>query len=255
MNFKLALIGLTSLTLASCGTQIPGVGGFSDQQKKDIQKIIADYLETNPDAVGKALENKPEMILQAIKKLGEKKEAQEKQRAQEAIVKEKDTIFKDSEAPFSGNSNGKKVLVEFFDYNCPHCREMSITLKELISQDKDIKIIYKLWPMFGKDSEYAARAVLAAKAQGKFQEVHEAFMGSPDKLEESKVLEIVKKLGLDMTKFEKDVNEPAIKEQLVKVRNLADKLEIAGAPYIIYENEIIPGKVDLDELKAVINKK
>ena len=64
--------------------------------------------------------------------------------------------------------DGKKVFVEFFDYNCPHCREMNDVMKKLVSEDKDVKVIYKLWPMFGKDSLYAARAAMAAKNQGKF---------------------------------------------------------------------------------------
>lgn len=254
MNFKIAILALTSLTLVSCGEE-KGSGSFSDSQKKDIQKIVADYLESNPDVVGKALSAKPDMILEAIKKLGAQKEEKDKAKAKEALVKNKDDVFNDTKSPSIGNPDGKKVFVEFFDYNCPHCREMNDVMKKLVAEDKDIKVIYKLWPMFGKDSLYAARAAMAAKAQGKFSEIHDLFMGSPDKLDEKKILEIAKGLGLDMTKFAKDIDDADIKAHLETIRTLADKLEIAGAPYIIYGDEAIPGRVELEELKAMMNKK
>ncbi len=254
MNFKITTLALASLTLASCGED-KGSGSFSENQKKDIQKIIADHLESNPDVVGKALSAKPDMILEAIKKLGAQKEEKDKAKAKEALAKNKDAVFNDTKSPFIGNADAKKVFVEFFDYNCPHCREMNDVMKKLVAEDKDIKVIYKLWPMFGKDSLYAARAAMAAKNQGKFSEMHDLFMSASEKLEEKKILEIAKGLGLDMVKFAKDVDDSDIKAHLETVRALADKLEIAGAPYIVYGDEAIPGRVELEELKAMMNKK
>ncbi len=252
MNLKAGLIGITSLTLASC--ELPSNSAVGADQQK-IEKIIAEYIKTHPEVIGSALEAKPTMIVDAIKKLGKQREEEEKKKAEEALVKYKKEIFQESTALFSGNADGKKIWVEFFDYNCPHCREMHKVFKDLIAQDKDVKVVYKPLPLFGKDSEYSARSVIAANNQGKFAELHEAFMNYPEPLDEKKILEIAKTVGIDIAKFEKDVAEPETKEYLVKIRDLASKLDITGAPYMIYESEIIPGRVELSDLKEAMNKK
>ena len=252
MNLKALLIGFTSLIIGSCGSPASSSVGV-DQQK--IEKIIEEYIASHPEVVGNALKANPDMIVQAIKQLGKKREEEEKKKAQENIVKYKKSIFEESMDLFSGNTNGQKVWVEFFDYNCPHCREMHKVFKELIVQDKDVKVIYKPLPLFGKDSEYSARSVIAAHNQGKFAELHEAFMNHEEPLDEKKIHDIAKTVGIDIARFEKDVAEPKTKEYLAKIRDLASKLEIAGAPYMIYESQIIPGRVDLSDLKEAMDKK
>src|SRR5271170_4049216 len=71
------------------------------------------------------------------------------------------------------------VIVEYFDYNCPFCKEFVPTLRALLSQDPKVAVVYKEWPILGDVSVYAASAALAAGYQGKYLAAHNALITGP----------------------------------------------------------------------------
>src|SRR5260370_42707968 len=54
------------------------------------------------------------------------------------------------------------TIVEYFDYNCPFCKQVVPTFKQLLAEDKKLAIVYKDWPVLGESSVYAGRCALAA---------------------------------------------------------------------------------------------
>ena len=98
-------------------------------------------------------------------------------------------LFHHAGDPTRGNSNAKVTLVEFFDYRCTHCMAMTPIVHAIMSKNSDVRVVYKEYPIRGKLSVYAAKATLAANNQGKFLELHNAFMDC-DNLDDSKVLSI-----------------------------------------------------------------
>ena len=42
---------------------------------------------------------------------------------------------------FLGNKNGKDIIIEFFDYNCGYCKRSFPEIMELVSENKNIKVI------------------------------------------------------------------------------------------------------------------
>src|SRR3546814_7249794 len=83
------------------------------------------------------------------------------------IAARSDEIFNDPATPVGGNPQGDVSLVEFFDYNCPYCRRVAPTLVEIEKDDPELRFVYKEWPILGPNSEFAARAELASRKQGK----------------------------------------------------------------------------------------
>lgn len=112
-----------------------------------------------------------------------------------------------SKAPRVGKTDAPVRLVEFFDYECPHCQMFSPVLSKV--EDKEagkVVVYYMMYPIESKhpDSRSAAMAAYAASAQGKFKEMHELlFARSPQHGKEA-VVAFAKELGLDMAKFEAD---------------------------------------------------
>ena len=68
---------------------------------------------------------------------------------------------------FVANPDGKITVTEFYDYRCPHCINIAPKVVDLIQRHPDVRFVFKEMPIFGATSEHAARAALAAKAQGK----------------------------------------------------------------------------------------
>ena len=50
----------------------------------------------------------------------------------------------------TGARNPDLTIVEYFDYNCPFCKQVVPTFKQLLSEDKKLAIVYKDWPVLGE---------------------------------------------------------------------------------------------------------
>lgn len=85
--------------------------------------------------------------------------------------------------PAFGPADAGVTVVEFFDYQCPYCKQATPDLLRLVEANPDVRFVFKEWPILdrGDDvtSQYAARAAIAAHAQGKYLAVHEALMAEP----------------------------------------------------------------------------
>src|SRR6185295_1294162 len=71
-------------------------------------------------------------------------------------------LLNEKNDPVAGNKKGNITIVEFFDYQCSHCSNMTPVLQKIIKQNPNVRVVYKEYPIRGMISEYAARAALAA---------------------------------------------------------------------------------------------
>ena len=222
---------------------------FSPNQVKNIEQIVRDYIINNP-----------EILVEASRALQAKEMAKAQKEAMQAIANNKSRIFNDDQSPVVGNKDGDVVLVEFFDYQCGHCKAMVDTIKTLKQQNKNVKIIFKELPIFGDNSRLAAKAALAAMKQNKFFELHEALLTTDNPLNEQKIFDAAKKVGLDIDQLKKDIKNPDIEKQLQDNFKLAQDLKIMGTPAFIISNKaatkfrFIPGALSLENLKTEIAK-
>ncbi len=93
----------------------------------------------------------------------------------QALIKSHDSeLFRDMDSPVGGNPNGDVTLVEFFDYNCPYCRQMVPVMMQAETLDPQLRVVYKEFPILGPNSTFAAKASLAAHKQGKCVAFHSA---------------------------------------------------------------------------------
>jgi protein-disulfide isomerase len=215
---------------------------FSDGQRKEIEAIIKDYLLANPE------------VLKDMSQILEQKEklAEEEMR-KGALASNADQIFRDGKDFAYGDPKAKVTMVEFFDYNCGWCKKGFPEVLSLIEADKDLRFVLKEFPIFGEDSEYAARAAIAAKKQGKYWQLHVAMFEHEGKIAKDSVDEIAAGLGLDMDQLKKDMEDSATAEILVENRNLAQALAINGTPAFIIDDRLVPGYLPRSDLASAID--
>ena len=215
---------------------------FSDGQHKEIESIIRDYLLANP-----------EILQEMSQTLEQKQKLAENEQRKGALVANAAQIFHDKTDFVAGNPNGKVTMVEFFDYNCGWCKKGFSEVLSIIETDKDLRFVLKEFPIFGEDSEYAARAAIAAIKQGKYWDLHMAMFKHEGKIAKDSVDEIAASLGLNMDQLKKDMDDPATAEILVRNRNLAESLAINGTPAFIIDDRLVPGYLPKAELASAIN--
>ncbi|CEK15042.1 protein-disulfide isomerase [Chthonomonas calidirosea] len=120
-----------------------------------------------------------------------------------------------------GNPKAKYILVEFADYNCPHCAEAAQALPDLLKSHPDICLVFRNFPL-GLDtvlhftySGMAAQAAEAAALQGKFWQYHDLLFKNQPVMQApgfspSQFADFARSLGMDVQKFTADMNSPAI---------------------------------------------
>jgi protein-disulfide isomerase len=226
---------------------------FTDAQKTQIQGVIHDYLMKNP-----------EVIADAVQGLQQKQMDQMKSKGQEAALKNASSLFNQNSDPVIGNPSGKITLVEFFDYQCPHCVDMDADVMAIIKANPNLRVVMKEFPIRGPLSLYASKAALAAAKQGKYLEFHEAIMKSAQALSQDKVMALAKTVGLDVQKLKTDMESSAIDAQVKGTYKLAQDLQLYGTPALFIAKsetpkdakliEFIPGQVDQKYLQGSIDK-
>ena len=160
------------------------------------------------------------------------------------------TFFDPKVAFVAGPANAKASLVEFFDYNCVHCRNTFPTIKAFYEAHKDsTRFAFVDFPIFGKDSTAAARAAVAARRQGdKYIALSFAMMGYSGAIDTDALKQCEEEAGLDMAKLEADLKDPAIDKTLAAARALARRVNFDGTPTFIANGKVHSGEIDADTL-------
>jgi protein-disulfide isomerase len=111
-------------------------------------------------------------------------------------------------------------------------------LEQVLEQNQGkVKIVFKNMPLrFHKFADPSARAALAAGEQGKFWEFHDELF-KVEKLSDQAIRDVAVKLGLDMGRYEADMNSPAIKQQVNKDISDAQKAGVTGTPTVFINGQ------------------
>lgn len=163
-------------------------------------------------------------------------------------------LERDPNAPVLGNPRGDITLTEFFDYNCPFCKKIMPKMQQLISADPGLRVVFREWPVFGEGSDFAARAALAALAQGKYWQMHSGLMQMRDRAAEPSVMRVVRKLGLDEAKLRADMQSDRVSRHIAASFELADHMSLVGTPTLIAGDDAVFGDQSLDDIQTLIAK-
>lgn len=98
---------------------------------------------------------------------------------------------------------------------------------------KEVKLVEKNFPLpMHKLSRTAAAAALAAHKQGRFWEYHHKIFENLSGLSETKFMDIAKELSLDLDKFGKDMNGPAVQGLISRDLAEGNQAGVHGTPTI-----------------------
>ncbi len=136
------------------------------------------------------------------------------------------------DSPTKGAPGAPVSIVEFADFECPHCAATRPILDDLFKRyDGQIRLVYKNFPLsMHQYAEKAARAAIAAYKQNKFWEMEVLLFDNQQSLEQSNVEQLAKTLGLDMPRFVKDRDSEAVADLVARDRKQGERLEIAATP-------------------------
>jgi len=152
-------------------------------------------------------------------------------------------------SPARGPETAPVTVVEFADFECPFCQRIAPELDALWAKRQTaVRFVYKFMPLsMHPHGEAAARAAIAAQAQGKFWEMHDKLFTNGEHLEDPDILKYAAAIGLDVDRFRADLQSPTTKARLDADRKLADTLQVKGTPTIFINGREYDSKIDIDE--------
>ena len=128
-------------------------------------------------------------------------------------------------------------------------------LEQVFEKNPDtVAIVFKNFPLRNhKYATTAAVAALAAGRQGKFWEFHDELFKIYKEINENKIIEIAQQLGLDMDKFNKDINDPAIRKLIREDYQLGVNIGVRGVPAVYINGKQFRGR-NVEAYQAAIDE-
>ncbi len=196
-------------------------------------------------AVEKVLKAHPELVRDALNELQRRETVAKAQQEANTLAKSSKAIYADTGAVVLGNPNGDVTLVEFMDYHCGYCKQMSPGIDQLIQHDPKLRVLVKQLPILGAESIAAAQLMLSVGQGQTAQKVHQALMSSPK-------LDAESLHAIEQTYQLKPTDKIAANRAIGEVRVLSEQLNIQGTPALVIGGTVFRGAVETAQLEEAI---
>lgn len=152
-------------------------------------------------------------------------------------------VLYDKDIPVLGNPQGDVTIVEYFDYQCSYCKKGHAELLRVVKNDGNVRLVLKDWIIFGDNSAYAARQVLAAEKSGNYAKAMEAIMATKGRLSKDLTDEALVKAGLDPKKLEAEYKADAARIEGILARNMeqGEAFNFSGTPSFVIGTRLYGG--------------
>ncbi len=222
--------------------------------------VLSDMTEAERDAfraeVRAYLLEYPEVLMEAIKVLEDRRDASTREADAELIASHGEQLFHDPNSWVGGNPDGDVTLVEFSDYRCGYCKKAHPELQELLRRDPDIRLVVKEFPILGPDSVAAARIATAALDldRSKYGALNDALMSFGGPLTEAAAYRIAGNTGYDIAALKARAASAEIEARIADTYALAKAMGLQGTPSFVLGNQIIRGYLPVDRMLAAVAK-
>jgi protein-disulfide isomerase len=162
-----------------------------------------------------------------------------------------------SEDHMHGSPNAPVILVEYGDFECPHCAAVHIVLKKLENQFKSrMAFVFRHFPL-SQVHEYAKIAAISSEAaanQGKFWEMHDMIFENQSKLSTVYLLRMAETLGLEMKSFQRDTYDQKLADKVDSQFESGIMSGVNGTPSFYINGKKYNGAYDYESMSAAIEQ-
>ena len=145
-----------------------------------------------------------------------------------------------------GELDAPAILVIYSDFSCPHCHDLSPTIRRLIAEyvpGGDLRVVYKpiafVYPPY---STYAAQAAICAGEQSRFWEMYDAIWAlgesaGPQAYDQAQFDQRAQQIGLDVDQFSACYNSADTSDSVQAVLDEAARKGVNGVPTMFLNGE------------------
>jgi predicted DsbA family dithiol-disulfide isomerase len=159
-------------------------------------------------------------------------------------------------APSKGAASGRVSIVEFVDYECPHCKHAQTLMRQLVDEyANDLKVYFKHYPLSSHtNARLAAEGAVAANKQGKFWPFNEKIWAISDNLTPAGMEKAAKDAGLDLKRWRLDLDADDVKARVEQDKSEGNDLGINATPSIYINGRKYNDPLDIASLRDWIDE-
>jgi protein-disulfide isomerase len=221
------------------------------------------FYEANQQRINKPKEEIAAKISDYLKKQTESEVRQafiEKLEKEHKVVRSLEPLRFSVDAkvsPSIGPAAAPVVLVLFSDFQCPYCKGMSATLKEVTKKYGDkVRLVFRQFPLTNIHpfAQGAAEASLCAAAQGRFWEMHDLLFQNQKSLSVKDFKSHAEKLGLDTAAFNACVDSKRFAPQVKEDLKAGAGAGTEGTPALYINGRFLNGNRPFEQIAEIIDE-
>jgi protein-disulfide isomerase len=155
-----------------------------------------------------------------------------------------------------GAEDAPVTLVEYGDFECPHCKNASGAVKMLLVRfDGRLRLVFRNFPLV-EIHEQALQAAVAAEcaaAQGRFWEMHDLLFDRQPRLGALELLSYARSLGLDMNRFTADMDDEVYLKRVLAHRQGGDASGVRSTPGFFLDGRVLDVSYGLQSLSDEVS--
>ena len=154
-----------------------------------------------------------------------------------------------------GAPDADVTLYQFYDLNCPFCREAAADVDTLIRNDPRLRLVFVPYAVLSIQSAEGAKVELAIRELGtprQFLEFHRRIYAGRGQIDGNRALAVAQSLGFDRNRLIDVANTPRITDILRSHARFGDEARLMVTPSYVIENVAVLGHPGLESLRHVI---
>jgi protein-disulfide isomerase len=141
-----------------------------------------------------------------------------------------------------GPDHAPIVLVEYGDFECPHCKEAAPAVEIVLRRfEERVRFVFRHFPLVDVHPHAfaAAEAAECAGAQGKFWEMHAQLFEHQSHLDREHLLRYADDLGLDMARFTAELDDEVYRQRVLEHLDSGKRSSVRGTPAFFVNGRIV----------------
>lgn len=249
MKYAQLIIGLLAGT--ALGGSVVAATDSNSSSGKGLDK------EAVKAVVRQVISDEPQLIIESVQKLQMAEQKKQQANMGESLKDDavREQVYHDKNAASTGPKDSKRVVVEFFDYNCGACKYMFKSLQALVEKDKTARVVFHEYPIFGPTSEENSKIGVAVNRlyPEKYFDFYVKMMSASGHVDAKAALGFAKELGMDEEKLKTEAAKKEVSAVLEANRVLGEKLHIQGTPTLVIGDEVVPHALSLEDLEEKLS--
>jgi len=247
---------IVGLVLGVAGDRMAGGAGPMGRKPADLPPGSVREADLPADTLAGLTDTQKYQVLKGVSaRFGARQpQAQRPQEDPKAVYK-----VPIDDSPAKGPSDALVTIVESSDYECPFCKRVGPTMKQIEeAYPGKVRFVFKHNPLaFHPKALPAALASEEARAQGgaaKFWAMHDKLFEAAPSLDRGSLEKAAQELGLDMNAFRKALDEKRHEARIQRDQALVTSLGAGGTPTFFVNGRKIAGAMPFEVFKAVLDE-